>query len=198
MENKNIYEEIGKTLAPVEIESEEALQDFGITKKDLVPYHFGNKRIMVYPYPAPEAVCREMLRELRQRYGYESRRERCMILSKSGGLIGCPERESCRTCPLAEEFRRPSQVSLDAALESDMEFEDGQADFLPELFAEDFISRLEEVDPRYVTMLQMKLDGASVAEISRRLQLHYQVVYYAFGKIREIASRYFDLKQSPV
>ena len=36
MEKKAIYEEIGKTLAPVEYDGEDMLKMFGITKKDLV------------------------------------------------------------------------------------------------------------------------------------------------------------------
>ena len=71
MVKKAIYEEIGKTLAPVEIDSDEAMEMFGITKKDLVPFMVRNKRIMVYPYPAPEEVCREMLQELKDRYIYD-------------------------------------------------------------------------------------------------------------------------------
>ena len=194
MELKAIYKEIGKTLAPVEIESEEAMRDFGITKKDLVPLMVGTRRVMVYPFPAEPEVCKEMLRALREQYANEARSLRCMVRGVSGRLIRCPAENFCKTCPLAEEFRRPSRVSLDAVLDSGLEIEDTNADFHPEIFAEDFISHLEEIDPRYVTMLQMKIDGSSASEISRELSIPYHLVTGAFGKIRRIASEYFGMK----
>ena len=100
MELKAIYKEIGKTLAPVEIESEEAMRDFGITKKDLVPLMVGNRRILIYPYPAQEEVCREMLQELRNRYKQEDYRCRCLICGENGKARICPEKYSCASCPV--------------------------------------------------------------------------------------------------
>ena len=102
MEKKAIYEEIGKTLAPVEIDSDEAMELFGITKKDLIPFMVGSSRIMVYPYPAPEEVCREMLRDLRERYGREARDNRCLVAGAYGGLKACPENYSCSACPVGQ------------------------------------------------------------------------------------------------
>ena len=191
MEKKAIYEEIGKTLAPVEIDSDEAMELFGITKKDLVPFMVRNKRIMVYPYPAAEEVCREMLRDLRERYGREARDNRCLVAGAYGGLKACPENYSCSACPVGRQNRLPRKISWQALEEAGLEPADRRSNFQPQVDAEMFLEYLENVNPQYARIIVLKINGYSVEDISRALKLPYHVVWYAGRKIREIAVRYY-------
>ena len=190
MEKKAIYEEIGKTLAPVEYDGEDMLEMFGITKKDLVPYMVGNRRIMVYPYPAPEEVCREMLRELKERYGKELRNSRCMIAGVRGGLKSCPENYSCSECPVGMEKKQSRQTSLDLLLEEGLEIADS-SNCLSEVNADLFLKYLDEINPRYSRILILKERGYTETEIGQMLQVPRYTVMNARKKIREIAVRYF-------
>ena len=191
MKKEEIYEAIGKTLAPVEYDGEDMLEMFGITKKDLVPYMVGNKCIMVYPYPAAEEVCREMLRDLRERYGREARDNRCMIAGVRGGLKACPENYSCSACPVGRQNRLPRKISWQALEEAGLEPADRRSNFQPQVDAEMFLEYLENVNPQYARIIVLKINGYSVEDISRTLKLPYHVVWYAGRKIREIAVRYY-------
>ena len=191
MEKKAIYEEIGKTLAPVEIDSDEAMEMFGITKEDLVPLMVGRKRILVYPYPASEEVCREMLRDLRERYGREARDNRCLVAGAYGGLKACPENYSCSACPVGRQDRLPRKISWQALEEAGLEPADRRSNFQPQVDAEMFLEHLENVNPQYARIIVLKINGYSVEDISRTLKLPYHVVWYAGRKIREIAVRYY-------
>ena len=191
MEKKAIYEEIGKTLAPVEIDSDEAMELFGITKKDLIPLMVGSSRIMVYPYPAPEEVCRVMLNELRQRHQKESRNNRCLVPGAYGGLKACPEKYSCSECPVDQRNRLPRKISWQALEEAGLELADRRSNFQPQVDAEMFLEHLENVNPQYARIIVLKINGYSVEDISRTLKLPYHVVWYAGRKIREIAVRYY-------
>ncbi len=191
MELKAIYKEIGKTLAPVEIESEEAMRDFGITKKDLVPLTVGLKHIMIYPYPAPEEVCREMLKELKNRYKQEAYRERCLICDEKGQQRICPEKYSCATCPVAREERRPRHVSLEALEEEGLEMEAQDTDVLESVELDLFLEGLQQYNPQYARIVALKKEGYTEAEIGRFLQLPRHTVMYSWKRIRELAAGYF-------
>ena len=191
MELKAIYKEIGKTLAPVEIESEEAMRDFGITKKDLVPLMVGLRRIMIYPYPAPEKVCREMLRELWQRYKQEYRVNRCLVPGKNGGLHVCPDKNVCARCPFSFEEIAPRRISLEFLLEEGVVLE-SNTDCLSEVDVELFYDELERVNPVYHQILVLRQAGYKEAEISQRVQIPLHAVKYARKRIREFAVRYFS------
>ena len=193
MKNANIYEEIGKTLAPVEIESPEAMADFGITKKDLVLYRIGGKSIMIYPYPAPEEVCREMLSELEQRYKRDNREQRCLVPGAYGRTKLCPDRNSCSACPYGREGREPSKISLEEFLEGGEDLENQITDVQSDVICGLFLDYLAQVNPRYASIVQLKMrnSSATAADISRELQLPYHVVRYALGEIRSLATLYF-------
>lgn len=191
MENKAIYKEIGKTLAPVEIESEEAMRDFGITKKDLVPLMVGLKRIMIYPYPAPEEVCREMLQELKNRYKQEAYRERCLICGENGRQRICPEKYSCACCPVDLEERTPRHVSLEALQEEGLEMEAPDTDIITSLEVSIFLEELRAYNPRYADIATLKQAGYTEEEIGRYLQLPRHTVMYSWKRIRELAAGYF-------
>ena len=191
MVKKAIYEEIGKTLAPVEIDSDEAMEMFGITKKDLVPFMVRNKRIMVYPYPAPEEVCREMLQELKDRYQKENRKNRCLIPGAYGKLRVCPEKHSCSECPFDQEQRIISHVSLEFLLEAGVELEVLSPDCQSTVNVDLFLERLGELDPGYAEIVKLRGVGYTESEISRMLHVPLHAVKYARKKIREFAVIYF-------
>ena len=193
MEKKAIYEEIGKTLAPVEIDSDDAMELFGITKKDLVPFMVGSSHIMVYPYPAPEEVCREMLRELWQRYKQEYRSTRCLIPGARGGMCVCPEKYSCADCPVDLQQRVPRLVSLDYLQDEGLELEIPSPESMSMVYVNAFLDRLAELDPRYAEIVKLRGVGYTEPEISRILQVPLHVVKYARQKIREFAAEYFDI-----
>ncbi len=192
MKKEEIYSAIGKTLAPVEIESEEAMEDFGITKKDLVPLMVGNKCIMVYPYPAPEEVCREMLRDLRQRYLQEKRSNRCVISGARGTLRACPVGNSCEECPFGKDEKLPRQVSLDFLQEEGMDWVDPDSDCLPRLNAVQFLEHLKQINPRYAAILKLRGEGYTEPEIGQMLRVTRDTVKYARVRIREIAVEFFE------
>ncbi len=191
MEKKAIYEEIGKTLAPVEIDSDEAMEMFGITKKDLVPFMVGRKRILIYPYPAPEEVCRVMLNELRQRHQKESRNNRCLVPGAKGKLRTCPWKYSCSDCALEYEQKIPSHVSLEFLLEEGVELEVYSPDCLSTVNVDLFLERLGELDPGYAEIVKLRGVGYTEPEISRMLHVPLHAVKYARKKIREFAVIYF-------
>ena len=191
MENKAIYKEIGKTLAPVEIESEEAMRDFGITKKDLVPLMVGNSRILIYPYPAPEEVCREMLLELRKRYKQEEYRGRCLICDEKGQQRICPVKYSCAGCPVDLEERRPRHVSLEALEEEGLELEAQNTDMLESVELDLFLEGLQQYNPQYARIVVLKREGYTEMEIGQMLQLTHHAVTYARKRIRELAAGYY-------
>ena len=190
MKKEEIYAAIGKTLAPVEIDSNEAMEMFGITKKDLIPLLVGTKRIMVYPYPAQEEVCREMMRDLRRRYVDESRNNRCMIAGTNGGIKVCPEKYSCSDCPVEQEQRQSRQASLDFLLDEGLEVED-TSNSLSQIEVDLFLEYLEKQDPINARILVLKCRGYTETEIGQMLHLPCHVVKYSRRKIRELAIRYF-------
>ena len=192
MENKAIYEEIGKTLAPVEIDGKGAMEVFGITYKDLVPFVVGATSIMIYPYPASPEVCEDMLRDLRQKYSKQSRRDRCMIRGAYGRLRVCPEKYSCPECPFGQEEKIPRNVSLEAVQEDGVDIEDPFSDCLPRLNVDLFLESLAEINADYAEIVKLRGVGYSEPEISQILHLPIHVVKYARKKIREIATAYFN------
>ena len=191
MEIKAIYKEIGKTLAPVEIDSEEALELFGITKKDLVPYVVGTKKIMVHVVPASPEVCSEMLKDLRQKYTKLSREERCMIQGAYGKAKICPDCYSCSECPFGQDEKQPRSVSLEALWETGEEEEAPALDALSVVDVRDFLEHLEKQNPRYVEIVQLRGMGYSEQEIARMLDIPLHSVKYARKKVREFAGSYF-------
>lgn len=191
MENKAIYEEIGKTLAPVEIDGKGAMEVFGITYKDLVPFVVGATSILIYPYPASPEVCEELLRDLRQKYSKQSRSDRCMIHGVYGRLRVCPEKYSCPECPFGQEEKIPRSVSLEAVQEDGVELEDRNSGGMSQVEADLFLEYLEQLNPQYARILVLTRDGYSEMEITQMLQVSRNKVTYAKQKIRRIAERYF-------
>ena len=195
MKKEEIYEAIGKTLAPVEIDSDEALEMFGITKKDLVPIMVGRKRILIYPYPAPEEICREMLNELRRRYQKESRINRCLIPGANGKLRACPWNRSCSDCTLDHEQKILSHVSLEFLLDEGVEVEIASPDCLSVVDVNLFLERLTEINPVYAEIVKLRGVGYTEPEISQMLHVPVHAVKYARKKIREFAVIYFGISE---
>lgn len=191
------YKLIGTIYAPIEYDGPDMLAVFGITKEDLIPYVVGTKRILVYPIEAPEEICRDKLRELRQKYSKRSREDRCLVRGKSGRLIVCPEENKCSACPFGNGERLPQVVSTDALYEAGMELEAPGTDELDRLNWELFLEYLQRMNPQCYEVLGMKLEGATVAEISRELGVPYHVVRYLSDKIRGIAADYFGDEAQP-
>ena len=176
MKNANIYEEIGKTLAPVEIEDQSQLESLGITWKNVISYTVGRRVVRIWPCPAPEEVCREMLLSLREEYGKEDREDRCMIHGAYGMLRVCPEKYSCDSCPFSAAERVPRVVSLDAMQEEGLE--PAATQDKPEVSARarmvmEAIRKLPEVNRR---VMELHIAGYTDREIGEKLGLSRKAV----------------------
>ena len=187
------YKLIGTIYAPVEYDGPDMLKTFNITKDDLIPYVVGTKRILIFPYPAPEDVCKDMLLELRRKYSKRSREERCLVPGKSGRLIVCPEENRCSACPFGRDERYPRVSSLDEMKDNGVEVEAPGTDMLDQLIRDVFMDHLRSVDPHLADILDMKDEGLSVAEIARREGVSYHVIRYQFDKIKALAAEFLGV-----
>lgn len=163
--SKSIREQIGRTLAPAEITSREAMADFGITRKDLVCMTVGSRRVLVYPCPAPEEVCREMLGDLLERYGEEEKQRAVRPVSLEG---------------LQEEGADPVDRFADTQSAAEVHL---------------FLEYLESVNPLYASIVRLKNGhDTPCAEVSRALRLPISTVRRACREIRKLAAEYFGVE----
>ena len=184
------YKLIGTVYAPIEYDGPDMLALFGISKIDLVPYFVGTKKILIYPCPADEVFSRIKLQELREKYTKRSRDDRCLVPGKSGRLIVCPEKNRCEECPF-KDSKIPRVISMDAFQEAGGDLEARGTDMLGDLLTNEFLEYVQQVKPECYPVLDMKLEGFSVAEISRELELPYHVIRYRLDQVRVLATEFF-------
>ncbi|MBR4394467.1 MAG: hypothetical protein IKT07_10685 [Oscillospiraceae bacterium] len=194
MENKAIYEEIGKKWAPMELEGENPEEMLEGQEGRYATIRVGWKNVKVFLVPAPQEVCEDMMQALNRKYSKDYRKTRCMVPGIQNDYVRCPECNKCEACPYGTERESfdPRFVSYDDYIEENLNTADPAAamDCAAELA--DILRVMEAENPISVKVLNLHLSGYSEREIAEMLRVSPSAVHRALVRAHNIARRYRD------
>lgn len=132
----------------------------------------------------------------------ELREKRCLVPNGKGGLIRCPECNSCEKCKkrLGLEFDTGKPLSLEQLTQADSDDDktidiagpsESEADILARIILEDLLSYLSTFeDKHYDIIFQMLYDQCSTKEIADELDMPWSTAKDAIKKVRRLAQEH--------
>lgn len=188
MANQNIY------FAPIEIRTQEDLDNYHIQWSDCRTLHFGTSdSVTIYPFPTKDKALYDLFRKsLNNEHSDAYRATRCQVPGKRGRLVRCDTRNSCSNCPYGYDptDKQPNNISLDGLLE--IGWEPGVADTTSEkaLAAVEYAgirARMNSEDERIAPLFEdYTLEGLSIAELMEKYNLSRRRVFQLLARARVI------------
>ena len=133
------------------------------------------------------------------------REKRCLVSDGKGGLIRCPECNSCDKCETRLEygFNTGKPLSLEQLTQSDSEDDktidiagpsESEGDILARIMLEDLLDYLGSFEgKRYDLIFQMLYDQYSTKQIADELGLAWSTAKDAVKKVRQLAQEHTKL-----
>lgn len=194
MENKAIYKEIGKTLAPMELEGENPMEMLEGQEGEFATIRVGWKNVRVFLVPADREFCEEMMQMLNRKYSKDYRESRCLVPGIYKDFVRCRESNRCEECPYGKdrESFNPQEITYEEYLSMNLNTADpsGKTEFTVEL--EDMFLEIERENPVSLKALKMNLAGYRESEIAGLLHISPAAVHRALNRAHSIARRYRD------
>ena len=181
--------------APIEITDQTDLDNYHITWNDCKVLNFhGSDKVTVYFFKTENRAFAEYqwrYLDTQHSRGYAS--VRCMIPGKRKAFIKCPDTVSCATCPYKDKKQAPI-ISWDGLAETGYE-PVGSAPVDEQVGAkmeyEGIKAMMDAEDTRIARAFEMKkLQGYSVREIAKELEISQPRVYQLIARAKTIGMEY--------
>ena len=184
--------------APVIINDQDDMNNYGITQDDCRYLHFGSsQRILVYFYKTTNRAFAEYQWECLNNLhssGYYS--TRCVVPGTRKPFVKCKDTNKCSECPYSRtpETKHAAYVSFDSLVDSGWEPDSGES-VEQQVIAKTEYAELRELmdaeDVRIAQAFEAKvLFGDSVKKIAQDLGVSEPRVYQLIARAKKIAKEY--------
>jgi len=190
-EGKKVY------LAPVEVESEEQLEDVLHAEREKCHvWCSGPDRRLVYLTPAEESIFHYLVRQLDRRRKQIDRETRCLVPGCRKDRIRCPEENRCSRCPYGRrpEERRSMMTSWEELQEKGLDMADPSPSTeelaIRRMEYERLRESLEKCSERIRQSFFLKeVMGYSARETAELVGLPVSQVYRYLSEVRKVLRR---------
>lgn len=192
--------EKGETLydAPIIIQNEDDMKNFGITDAECRYLHFGaSQKMRVYFLKTTNKVFAEYQWEsINNLHSSSYFATRCMVRGKRKVFVKCRDTNKCSTCPYGRtpETKEAAVVSWDGLI--DAGYDTASTDsvenaVIAKATYEELRARMDEEDTRIAKAFESKeLFGVSVKEMSKVLNVSEPRVYQLIARAKAIGKEY--------
>ena len=184
--------------APIEIQNQADLDNFGITREDCRILRFnGSQRMRVYFYKTTNRAFAEAQWEHINNLhssGYFS--TRCMVAGKHKAFIRCRDTNKCSECPYGRtsETKQSAVISWDGLTDTGWEAasaESTEHQVMAKMEYADIRARMDAEDVRIAQAFEAKeLFGDSVKKIAADLGVSEPRVYQLISRAKQIGKEY--------
>lgn len=184
--------------APIEIQDQDDMKNYGITDKDCRYIHFGSSQKMrVFFYKTTNRQFAESQWEYINNLhstGYFN--SRCMVPGKRKAYVRCRDTNKCTNCPydMTPEKRQAAVVSWDGLVETGWEpvpAESVEHQVLAKIEYEEIRARMDAEDKKIALAFEAKeLLGDSVRKIAQDLGVSEPRVYQLIARAKAIGKEY--------
>ena len=203
IETKSVIEKNGGTVyyLPVEIQNPGQLDTLGINQNQCRTWRCGSELKIIHLTPCSEDVFRQLARDSWQQQTRDYRNSRCMVPGKQKGLIRCPEKNKCDSCPFGIPYwkRQPLIVSLDELVDADREpcYEESADQLVcQKLELQELKAMMDEKDKRlFEVFVLMNLLGYKKCAIAKILHTSPKRVKQLLEKMDEIIRQFRESYQ---
>lgn len=188
----------GKRYCPMPINREQIIE-WDLDPRYVVTHKFSNTPRLCYMVLCDEEFAREYIQAEKTECKRRERETRCIIPSPiTGKPICCPDSKSCMGCEYAsmENIPMVGGISYERLIEEtgyEKRTHDHTSDeALTNIITDDLLAELSSINEKLAEILQLRLKGLEVKEISEKLGIKKSTLYDDMKKIAAIASKHLN------
>ncbi len=184
--------------APIVIQNQDDMKNYGITDKDCRYLHFGtSQKLRVYFFKTTSRSFAEYQWEyINNLHSSSYLATRCMIPGRRKAYVKCKDTNKCSACPYGRtpETKEAAVVSWDGLIETGFESvstDSVEGPVIAKATYEELREYMDAEDPRISQAFEAKeLFGASVKQIAKELQVSEPRVYQLIARAKVIGKEY--------
>ena len=184
--------------APIVIQNQDDMKNYGITDKDCRYLHFGtSQKMRVYFFKTTNRAFAEYQWEyINNLHSNSYFSTRCMVPGRRKAYVKCKDTNKCSACPYGRtpDIKQAAEVSWDGMIDTGFEpaaTDSVEGQVIAKATYEELREYMDVEDPRIAQAFEAKeLLGASVKQIAKELGISEPRVYQLIARAKAIGKEY--------
>ncbi len=184
--------------APIVIQNQDDMKNYGITDKDCRYLHFGtSQKLRVYFFKTTSRAFADYQWEyINNLHSSSYFATRCMVPGRRKAYVKCRDTNKCSACPYGRtpETKEAAVVSWDGLIDAGFEpisTDSVEEQVIAKATYEELRKYMDAEDPRIAQAFEAKeIFGASVKQIAKELQVSEPRVYQLIARAKAIGREY--------